>query len=242
MVTWSASASGSSSSGCSSSSHTGTSRTVAGGSVPGSVGGLLAIRLVGDVCGIRRVGGLRGIRVVGSAAPRRRRRPRHRPRRSPSAASASSAPSAVGLVRDLRQVLVVVVDDQGRRPGSTTAQADGGERGAPVVVGLLAGVHRVVEPPQLGGEHLDGPDVLAGQRHHHRAEQPELGDQAGPHEQVGVGALDPGVRVGLEHGLDRLGRGVGDERGEVVGGVGHLGVLPAGDRADLARWWRRCRR
>ena len=79
------------------------------------------------------------------------------------------------------------------------------------------------------------PASLRAERHHHRAEQPELGDQAGPHEQVGVGPLDPGVRVGLEHGLDRLGRGVGHERGEVVGGVGHLGVLPAGDRADLAR-------
>ena len=69
---------------------------------------------------------------------------------------------------------------------------------------------------------------MSGRQH------PQLGAEPGPDEEVRVGALDAGVRVGLEDGLDGLGRGLGDERGEVVGGVGHLGVLPPGDGLDPA--------
>ena len=96
-------------------------------------------------------------------------------------------------------------------------------------------VHRVVEPAQLGREHLDGPGVLAVQCPHERRQEPELGHEPGAHEEVGVGSLHPGVGVGLEHGLDGLGGRVGDERREVVGRVGDLGVLPPRHRPDPPR-------
>ena len=183
-----------------------------------------------------------GIRPVGAPSASAVRRPPSRPRRPAAVAPLRAGSASTSSATSGRSSSSSSTTRAGGLRGAA-ARPDRRERGAPVVVGLLAGrVHGVVEPAQLGGEHLDGADVLAGQRHHQGAEQAELGDQPGPHEQVGVGALDPGVRVGLEHGLDRLGRGVGDQGREVVGGVGDLGVLPAGDRPHLARSRRRRRR
>jgi len=96
-------------------------------------------------------------------------------------------------------------------------------------------VDGVVEAAKLGRQHLDSTGVLPGQGGHEGAEQAEFGDEAGAHDEVGVGAFDPCVGVGLEHSLDGLGARVRDERGEVIGGIGDLGVLPAGHGADGAR-------
>jgi hypothetical protein len=136
---------------------------------------------------------------------------------------------------DLRELLVVlVVDDERGRRGRPGTDADRRQRRASVVIGLLARVHRVVEPAQLRRQHLDGARVPASEGRHEVGKEPQLRHEPRAHDEVGVGPLEPGVRVGLEHRLQRAGRSVGDERREVVGRVRHLGVLPPGQPPDAA--------
>ena len=90
----------------------------------------------------------------------------------------------------------------------------------------------VVEAPQPRRRRLRGDLVPGGDSPQQRREQLHLAHEPRAGEEMLVRTLDPDVGVGGEHGVDDLRPGVCDESGEVVGGIGDLRRLPAGDPAD----------
>lgn len=100
------------------------------------------------------------------------------------------------------------------------------QRELTVVPGLCGEL--ILEVPQLGGQGVGNIEPATGHGIHEAAEQREFADQPRANEQVRVGPFHPGVRIRLNDRLQGR-RGCAEhELGEVVRGVGHLGLFPAG--------------
>lgn len=92
----------------------------------------------------------------------------------------------------------------------------------------------LVEPAEARGQPLDGRVVTTRQGLRQLMEQVEFAEQPRTHEQMRIGSLESGMRVGLHDPVDDLWRGLVDDGREVLGRIRDLGMLPTDDAAHPA--------